>query len=337
MEARRLRAGQLRGVGVCGAALLALLVLAAGPANAKAASPVLEFAVPGNEFHVDFEASGGEVTAEMTNVVREVRCAESEGEGEIVGPRSTLSSYVFTGCVAEDEPANSDDCQSAGADPGEIRTGTIEAILVFIDQAKRQVGMLLNPSEGIYMEFDCGGEDVKARGRFLAPVGSINEESTSFTATLSRSGDTQTPDEYESDLGEKRKAIPESQRENEPWGTSGVELAFDIHTSAPLEVKAITAAEIEAQQRGDEEAAAAAIKKDQDEAAAAAKKRKAEEAVLAAVIREREEEEAKAKQLKRARQRSNGLTQCRKARKKSKRVRCEKRVKKQYSQKASKQ
>jgi hypothetical protein len=38
----------------------------------------------------------------MANVAPVVQCAHSHGEGEIVGPRSTLSQYVFTGCVAHE-------------------------------------------------------------------------------------------------------------------------------------------------------------------------------------------------------------------------------------------
>lgn len=334
MKIGRVQAGRLWGVGVCGAASIAFLALAVAPANAKAASPVLEFA-SSSSFPIDFEADGGVVTAEMTNVASEVSCEESEGEGQIIGPRSTLSSYVFTGCEAQDGGAAGEDCQS-GAEPGVIRTGEIEADLVFIDQAKRQVGMLLNPDEGIYMSFECGAESVQARGSFLSPVGPINEESTSFTATLSRVGATQTPDEYENPLGGKVKATPEGKRESEDWGTSGVELDFAIETSAALEIKAITAAEVEAKQREDEAAAEAAAKKRKDDEAAAAeaaKKRQAEEAALAAVVRQREIEEAKLEKATRARR----LSQCKKVQKKQKRGRCEKRVKRQYSQKASEQ
>jgi hypothetical protein len=319
-------------MGICFGALIAALALAVVPAHAKAAPPVLEFVVPGNDFPVDFEADGGDVTAELAGVATEMRCAGSEGEGEIVGPRSTLSNYVFTGCEAEGGPADGEECHSEGADPGEISTGTIEADLVFIDQAKRQVGMLLNPAGGIYMSFDCGGtESMKARGPFLSPVGPINEESTSFTATLTRLGATQTPNEYENAIGEKRNAIPEGQRESDPWGTSGVELDFTIHTSASLQVKAITAAEIETKQREEE---AAAAKKRQDEeaaAAAAAKKRQDEEAAAAAAVVVRQEEEAKLKRLRRALL-SGTLKQCRQAQAQSKpkRVRCEKRAKKKY-------
>jgi len=318
METHRLHAGQILVAGLCVAAL-AVLTLTGGPAQARAASPVLEFVSSTSAFPIGFTADGGEVTAALADFDSVVECTDSEGEGEIVGPRSTLSKYVFTGCEAQGGGEDGEQCQSEGADPEEIRTGTIEAELVYIDQAKHQVGMLLNPSGGIYMNFTCGGQSVKARGSFLSPIDPINQETTSFAAILSRSGAVQTPSEYENAIGEKRQAIPMGERGANPLATTGVELAFAINPAAPLEIKAVTAAEIEAKQR--------------EEAAAATKKRLEEEAATAAAIKRREEEEAKTAQLRRARLRSQALARCRKIPAKEKRVRCVKRVKKKYSAK----
>jgi hypothetical protein len=300
-------------MGVWVVALIAALALTVIPAQAKAASPVLEF-VPASAFPIDFTADGGAVTAVMANVNPVVHCAASHGEGEIVGPRSTLSEYVFTGCVAN-EGGSTVNCQSESINTGVIETGTIEADLVYIDQAKHEVGMLLNPGGGIYMTFRCGGELVEARGPFLAPVGALNTQTTSFTATLSRSGATQIPNEYENAIGEKRKAVPMGEWEGHPLATTGVELSFAIHTSASLEIRAVTSAEIEAKQR--------------DEEAAAAKRRQSEEAQAAAAANKRQEDEAKSERLRRARL-SRTIKQCRKAPSKHQRVRCEKWAKKTY-------
>jgi hypothetical protein len=344
MESRRLGAGQLRGMGVCVAALIAVLAVAVVPAQAKAVSPVLEFVSPASAFPIGFTADGGEVTAALAGYDTVVHCSDSKGEGEVIGPRAALAEYVFTGCETQGGTEGGAQCESEGANAEEIRTGAIEAELVYIDQAKNEVGMLLNPSGGIYMSFKCDAEPIKARGPFLSPVGPINKETTSFTATLSRSGATQTPNEYENAIGEKRKAIPMGERGTNPLATTGVELSFAIHPSASLEIKAVTAAEIESKQReeeaavekkpqDEEAAAAAAAKKRQEEeaaAAVAAKRRQEEEAAVAAAVRKREEEEAKLERLRRARLLSRGLLQCRKAQSKHKRVRCEKRVKNKY-------
>lgn len=318
---------------VCVAGLIAALALAGAPTQAKAASPVLEFVASGTAFPIDFTATGGPVTAELAGFDSVVHCSNSVGDGVITGPRSTVSNYFFTGCKAQGGTHNDQECKSEGADPEEIKAEAIEADLVYIDQAKHQVGMLLNPDGGVYMNFECGGESVEASGPFLSPVGPINKVATSFTATLSQSDGVQTPDEYENAIGEKRKAIPMGKRGSNPLATTGVELSFTIHTDVSLQIKAITAAEIEAKQREDEAAAAAAAKKRQDEEAAAeaaAKKRHEEEAAVAATVGERQEEEAKVEQLRRVLL-SSSLKQCRKAPSKHKRARCEKRAKKQYS------
>jgi hypothetical protein len=312
-------------------ALIAVLALT-GPAHARAASPVLEFVAPGAAFPIAFTVSGGPVTAVLADFDTEVHCADSEGEGAIVGPRSTLSNYVFTGCKAEGGGETGTPCKSEDANAEEITAEAIEADLVYIDQAKHEVGMLLNPDGGVYMNFKCGGEPVDASGPFLSPVGPINKEATSFTATLSRSGAVQTPTEYENAIGEKRQAIPMGKRGVNPPVATGVELGFTIHTSTSLQIKAITAAEIEAKQREEEAAAAAAAKKRQDEeaaAAAAAIRRQDQEAAAAVAATRLQALEAELQRLRRALL-SSTLEQCRKSQSKHVRVRCEKRAKKKY-------
>jgi hypothetical protein len=315
------REGQFRGMLVSVVVLIAALALTAMPAQAKAASPVLEYVAPGTAFPIGFTATGGEVTAALAGFDTVVHCTGSDGGGEIIGPRSTVSNYSFTGCETQGGTEDGHECKSDGAtNAKEITAEAIEADLVYIDQAKHEVGMLLNPDGGVYMDFKCGGELVEASGPFLSPVGPINKEATSFTATLSRSGAAQTPNEYENAIGEKRLAIPMGKREGNPsFATTGVELGFTIDTAAPLQIKAITAAEIEAKRHEDEAAAAAAAKKRQDEEAAAA-----------LATKQRQAEEVELDRVRRALL-SSTLTQCRKkAGSKHKRARCEKRAKKKY-------
>jgi hypothetical protein len=209
------------------------------------------------------------------------------------------------GCETQGGAEGGHECKSDGAaNEKEITAVAIEADLVYIDQAKHEVGMLLNPDGGVYMNFKCGGELVEASGPFLSPVGPINKEVTSFTATLSRSGAVQTPNEYENAIGEKRLAIPKGKRGANPLATTGVKLGFTIQTAVPLQIKAVTAAEIEARQREDEAAAACGDKE-------ASGRGDCGSGSWRALL-------------------SNTLTQCRKAHSKHKRTRCEKRAKKKY-------
>jgi hypothetical protein len=272
------------------------------PGSAGAASPVLEFVAPGGSLPVSFTSAGGPVVAELAGFETVVHCAGSSGEGEITGPRATVSKYEFTGCVASAPGSKSvAKCKSEDANPEEIRTGPIAAELVYLDRAKREVGILVNPGGGIYMSFECGGESTEARGPFLSSVTPVNEEASSFTATLTESAAMQTPDEYENAAGEKRKATPEGKRGSHEWVTTGVATTITVHPSVSVEIRAIAAEEAEAKQREEEarqreqrrheeEASAAASAKRHQEEEAAAKKHHEEE--IAAASKRQEEERA---------------------------------------------
>lgn len=332
MDARRLRSVW---IGVL--TVVAVAVGAIGAASASAATPVLEFKPgPLASFPIEFETEGGGVTAVLSNYDHEVHCAGSEGFGEITGPRSAIGVYFFFGCEAT-SGGGPVSCQSEEAEePGEIETEVVDADLVFIDQAKHEVGMLLAPNGETYMSFECAGDEVEAVGPFLSPVGPLNQEANVFTASLGRVGAIQVPAEYEGPNGEGLPAVPTALRLGEIPGTTGVELNFEIFTAAPLTVRAITAADQEAKQR--EEEAAAKKKQDDEEAAkaAAAKKKQDEEAAAAAKKRGEEEAAAKTKleaeQAKAKKQRAKALKQCRKSSpSKQKRVSCERRAKKRFA------
>ncbi len=227
--------------------MLAVIALLLVPAGASAASPVLEFVVQGHSLsEVSFTTTGGELSAQMAGFETLVHCTASHGEGEITGPRSTVSKYQFTGCSAEGPK-----CKS-GANAEEITTGPIVGDLVYIDQAKEEVGILMNPGGGTYIKFECGGTPAEGRGSFLALVNPVNQEATSFTATLSQSNSVQTPDEYEGEKGEPLYAFPTGEKEGNPFVPTGVESTFTIHSNLPGEIKAVTTQDIEAEQHEEE-------------------------------------------------------------------------------------
>jgi hypothetical protein len=270
------------------------------PGSASAASPVLEFVTPGKSLPVSFTSEGGPVLAELAGFETVVHCTGSSGQGQITGLRSTVSEYVFMGCVAMKGATFESTCNSAGAGPEEITTGPIAAELVYLNQAKGEVGILLNPGGGVYMSFECGGILTKASGPFLSTITPVNTEASSFTATLAESGAMQTPNEYENLAGEKLKATPEGEKGSSGPVTTGVATTITVHPSVPVEIRAISAAEVEAKQREaeakqhDEEAkaaAAAAAKRQQEEAAA--KKRHDEEVEAANKRREGEKADEK--------------------------------------------
>jgi hypothetical protein len=269
------------------AMLIALGALLLAPAGANAASPVLEVVVPSDQsLPVGFTTESGEVNAFMVGFETLVHCTGSRGEGEIVGPRSAVAQFALTGCETEGGADGGRECKSVGANPHEIATGPIGAELVFIDQAKREAGILMNPGGGTYISFKCGPEAAEGSGSFLAPVTPTNEAASNFTASLSESGSMQTPDTYEGPSGEPLTAVPMGTRGSNPAAMTGVQATFAVHTSVPIEIRALTVAEVEAQQRGEEaqrlqearkrQEALNAIKKQEEEAAA--RKRQEEEA-----------------------------------------------------------
>jgi hypothetical protein len=350
----------LRGHRAVAAALIAAAALLGVPAGASAASPVLEFVVPGNTFPVSLTTAGGEVKAEgFSGAV--MTCAHSSGQGEITGPRRAIAKYEFTECKT-----GVHECKSEGAGVEEIKTGLIEAELVYIDQAKHEVAVLLNPHGGTYMKFECEGIPARGEGPFLAPGSPLNTETTSFTTTLSKSSapeGVQTPDEYEGAGGEKLKAIPlgEKNNNNLTLEPTGVESTITVTTAEPVEVRAITAEEVEAKQREEakkqEEALQTleatlkkqeeALKKAEEHAKQVGEETKKHEAELnaqiAAIKKHQEEEAAKKKQEEvekaksksptRAQLLSKALKQCKKE-PKNKRAQCEVKAKKKYGHKA---
>jgi hypothetical protein len=275
-------------------AFLVLAIVLSAPTAASAASPVLEYAVPAGP-PVTFTVAGGELTAEMESLGSLLHCDGSTGRGEITGPRSTISEYTFTGCATE---RGSDvNCESAGKPEGEITTGPIEAELVWISQARREVGELLDPSGRSYIEFKCEGVLAVGYGPFLAPVTPIDSEATSFTATLNESAAMQIPDEYEGAGGESVPAIPTARHGTDPdLFTTGVESTFAVHSSAPVDVEAVTAQEVELEQQAQQQAWQRAQKQRQEaETRQREQKQDEEAAAVAAAAAKKHEEEAAAK------------------------------------------
>ncbi len=320
------------------ATFVVAIALSIVPASASAVSPVLEFVTPGKAFPVALTTESGLVNAEMAGFSTLVDCTASHGSGEVTGPRSAVAEYTFTGCATEHGTGAK--CKSEGAGAEEIKTGPIDAELVYIDQAKHEVGMLINPGGGIYMTFKCGGELAEASGDFLAPGGPVNQEASTFTLTLSALDALQTPDEYETLNGERLQAVPKGRRESHELVTTGVEATFTVHTSVPVEVRAITAAEVEAGQREeaqrkhDEETQRKREEEIKQEdalskarAEEAANKRHEEE------VAQRKQEEAKSKHPTRAQLLAKALKKCKKEPQK-KRAQCDAKAQKKYGSKS---
>ena len=345
------RASQLLGNHqLCTVAFIAAMALLLVPAGASAAaSPVLEFVVPGHSLsEVSFTTVGGELSAQMAGFEVLVHCTARGKSRDRAPPFLNISSQ------GAPQFGGSPKCKSEGANAEEITTGPIVGDLVWIDQTKDEVGILMNPSSGTYISFECGGESAEGKGPFLAPVSPLNQETTSFTATLTQSNSVQTPDQYEGEKGEPLYAFPTGKRGSKSFVPTGVESTFTIHSNLLGEIKAITAQEIEAKQREEEakkqeearQKQEAALKKQEEalkkveehakQAGEEAKKHEAElNAQIAAIKKHQEEEAARKKQEEskpptRAQLLKKALKKCQKDKPKSKRMRCERAVEKKY-------
>lgn len=328
MSVRGLR-GRFGGIAALVAALIAVLVISQSSVQSAAAAPatpVLEFLAP--SFPVPFTAEGGKVTAVLANFDTVVHCEDSSGSGELTGPRTALSEYSFSGCETQGGSSFGLDCKSAGAEPNEIRSGPIEAELVFINQFTHQVGMLLDPHGGVYLSFECGAQKVKAIGPFLSPVGPIDQVSQTFTATLGRVNSTQVPDQYEGPSGGPIPAVPTGELNSDPPASTGVELGFNIRTAVPIEVRALSSADVELARLNDE--LTAAVRQRQEDAARVAAEKKAQEEAAARDAMERRQREEQALAKERALNRARALRRCRKLKPGHARSRCEARAKKKY-------
>lgn len=319
-------------------AVAAVVTLLLAPTGAGAATPVLEFVVPGHGLPIRFTTESGEVNAEMNSFNSVLHCAASHGEGEITGPRSAVSEYKFTGC--ETENGSHQTCKSENVQEGEITTKQIAAELVFINQEEHEVGVLMDPSGALYIAFECGGVHAEGFGPFLAPVGPINKEAASFTATLGQSESNQTPDAYETLTGEIFPAIPLGRHgpHTNPLVTTGVEAAFTVNPSSAGEIKVVTTAEEQAAERA-RQAAEAARKHEEEAAAEAAAAKKQQEEEEASVAKQHREERAAEKReaerklkSRRARLLAKALRACKKQPKK-RRARCIAKAHKKYASK----
>jgi hypothetical protein len=203
---------------IIGLALVAVVALSAlATATASAALP--EFVPTAGKFPVKFTDTSGAGTLETVGG-HKVTCKADSSTGEFTGAKTNKETFIFTGCESLGFK-----CNSAGAAAGEIRTNAIASLLVYINKAKKEVGMDLSPEVvgGLFAEFSCGGvETLKVRGSVIAPVTKVNTaKQASFKLTAKASKGVQKPTEYENEAGKKVKDILETE------GAGALPFAFE--------------------------------------------------------------------------------------------------------------
>lgn len=131
----------------------------------------------------------------------------------------------------------------------------------------------------------------------------------------------QTPDEYENEKGELLQAIPTGRRGSHQFVPTGVEAAFIVHASVPIDIKAITAQEAESKQR----------EEDATKAEEAFKKQEGLLKGLEEALKQAEEHaNAESHPPTRGQLLAKALNQCKKDSSTQKRMKCEKLAKEKY-------
>jgi hypothetical protein len=88
----------------------------------------------------------------------EVECEAENSSGQAVGQKSIADVHVtFTGCAL----FGTIPCKGEGAAAGEVKTNELKGFLGYINKAKHEVGVVLEPVQkhGHFAKFECGGID----------------------------------------------------------------------------------------------------------------------------------------------------------------------------------
>lgn len=108
-----------------------------------------------------------------------IECTAEHATGELSGANAVKNVEVrFTHCtvLGPEGPA----CTSPGAAEGEVKTETLKGVLGYINKAKKEVGVELNPSKpkGVFATFTCAGILRTAVGAGNAKEGSYYKPET---------------------------------------------------------------------------------------------------------------------------------------------------------------
>jgi hypothetical protein len=352
-------------------AIIGALALALTPAVAGAAPAVIEYVPAGKSFPVEFHSASGPVSVELAGGAGTLDCTASSGAGQITGPRASNLEITYTGCTTDGGAVK---CQST-VTAGEIESGRLQAELVYLNRAKQEIGVVLNPTGEKYAVHECSGSpgvEAGASGAILARLEPVNQPGgMTFTESFDQLAGSQIPQEYEAASGEKHQAMPEGFL-GETEYQSGTQATSTITTVEPVDIKVVAGlspleeaegkqseeqaqakkfkedaesaeaaqkqqqAEAAAKKLLQEQATAAALKHGSEEAAASTAKRSEAEAAAAANAKAQEEQaKRKSPSSNRSAPLAKALKACKKQ-PKAKRAKCEASARKRYGPKTKK-
>jgi hypothetical protein len=220
---------RIRNLGALTIAVFALLVI--GAQAASAALP--EFRTGGAA--VSFTSTSGAGTLETVGG-RTVRCNTDSNEGEVANAKEARNVVVrFFNCTAEGGLLN---C-------GEIVTNPLNGTLYYLDKAKTEVGLDLEPeSGGNFTTFTCNGpfgieETLSVTGSVVGKITPINTLTNTFELSLKQTGGIQQYTGYYNEAGTfVEDVLMTSGSGFETFGPeqSGEETSDTITTAIPIEI-----------------------------------------------------------------------------------------------------
>jgi hypothetical protein len=194
-------------------AALVLGVILAAPTFAGAALPEIKpTPTPASPVAFEYKALSVVQFTEQSTFF-EMHCNPGVlGVGSFTGAKALTVTFQFTGCYLEN---TSEKCHSEGAKAGEVKTAAVPGELVYISKASKEVGIVLNQSEGkaggSFASFECGlfGGPIVPRisGSAIIPLTPVNTKTKTLTLTaleeVGREGDGgQRVKTYENEAGE---------------------------------------------------------------------------------------------------------------------------------------
>ncbi len=242
----------MKRIKIIGLALVAVFAISAVAAASASALPEFSGFAAGEKFKA--KAGAGSLdTAGTVGKQRHVNCTAGGGEGTIEATKTSKTTVKFTGCKAAGGFA-SIPCKTVGANAEEIVTKALVGKLKYLNEAKKEVVLVLEPevAGGLFAEFTCEGlgvtEKIKVKGTSigqLTPVNTLTKTTTlTFKETAKASGK-QSILEYEEAAKKVKPLLNETEGVGTGFGSeswafeeSAVEGVSTQETAKEIEVKA---------------------------------------------------------------------------------------------------
>jgi hypothetical protein len=166
-------------------------------AEGEAARPLFMARSGYNYGPVPFTTSGEKMTLETTSG-KTIKCKSEAATGDFDSRKEATLTIKWNGC------------ESAGVKcgtAGEVESKSLKGLLAYTYPVKegpggRETGLVLSPASGeVVAEMTCSAKHYTLKGSVIALISPHNVKSKVFTLSISRSGASQVPSEYETEAG----------------------------------------------------------------------------------------------------------------------------------------